>query len=216
MVIQESVTKISWRDCLHSWETAISHGSRRPQTETAGAHQWGKPVVSLRQEGMKPLRKNAGGRKSEQHPYHSHPKPSSVQSAVGSCLLLQLLCEGPIWCPSVMCHPVTHWMKWLTMWGLDFLYLFFIPGLQCWSHCTGYPFADGFCQSCQCLYSTAGVYYSISATLMLLVAILQSKLTISSVPKCMVTVLAPVLTLIFSRYWSKLHFDGQQMWCQTI
>ena len=93
---------------------------------------------------------------------------------------------------------------------------FFIPGLQCWSHCTGYPSADGFCQSCQCLYSTAGVYYSISATLMLLVAILQSKLTISSVSRCMVTVLAPVLTLIFSRYWSKLHFDGQQMWCQTI
>ena len=27
--------------------------------------------------------KNVGGRKSEQHPYHSHPKPSSVQSAVG-------------------------------------------------------------------------------------------------------------------------------------
>ena len=32
---------------------------------------------------MKPQRKNAGGRKSEQHPYHPHPKPSSVQSAVG-------------------------------------------------------------------------------------------------------------------------------------
>ena len=30
-----------------------------------------------------PQRKNAGGRKSEQHPYHPHPKPSSVQSAVG-------------------------------------------------------------------------------------------------------------------------------------
>ena len=82
-MFQESVTKISWRDSLHRRESAISHGSRRPQTETAGAHQWEKPVVSSRQRGIKPQRKNAGGRKSEQHPYHPHPKPSSVQSAVG-------------------------------------------------------------------------------------------------------------------------------------
>ena len=40
-------------------------------------------VVSSRQRGMKPQRKDAGGRKSEQHPYHPHPKPSSVQSAAG-------------------------------------------------------------------------------------------------------------------------------------
>ena len=33
---------------------------------------------------MKPQRKEAGGRKSEQYPNHPHPKPSSVQSAVGS------------------------------------------------------------------------------------------------------------------------------------
>ena len=39
--------------------------------------------LSSRQRGIKPQRKNAGGRKSEQHPYHPHPKPSSVQSAVG-------------------------------------------------------------------------------------------------------------------------------------
>ncbi len=39
--------------------------------------------MSSRQRGIKPQRKNAGGRKSEQHPYHPHPKPSSVQSAVG-------------------------------------------------------------------------------------------------------------------------------------
>ena len=31
---------------------------------------------------MKPKGKKAGGRKSEQHPYHPHPTPSSVQSAV--------------------------------------------------------------------------------------------------------------------------------------
>ena len=39
--------------------------------------------MSLRQRGVKPQRKNAGGRQSEQHPYHPHPKRSSVQSAVG-------------------------------------------------------------------------------------------------------------------------------------
>ena len=32
---------------------------------------------------MKPQRKNAGGRKSEQHPNHPQPEPSSVPSAVG-------------------------------------------------------------------------------------------------------------------------------------
>ena len=49
-------------------ESAISRGSGRPQTETAGAHQREKPVVSSRQRGIKPQSKNAGGRKSEQHP----------------------------------------------------------------------------------------------------------------------------------------------------
>ena len=42
-----------------------------------------KSQLSLRPRGIKPQRKNAGGRKSKQHPYHPHPKPSSVQSAVG-------------------------------------------------------------------------------------------------------------------------------------
>ena len=65
MVLQESVTKISWRDSLNRWESATSHGSRRSQTETAGVHQWEKPVVSSRQRDMKPQRRNAGGRKSK-------------------------------------------------------------------------------------------------------------------------------------------------------
>ena len=39
VVLQESVTRISWRDSSHRRESAISHGSRRLQTETAGAHQ---------------------------------------------------------------------------------------------------------------------------------------------------------------------------------
>ena len=57
MMLQESVTKSSWRESLHRRESAISHGSRRPQTETAGAHQWEKPVVSSRQRGIKLQRK---------------------------------------------------------------------------------------------------------------------------------------------------------------
>ena len=36
---QESVTKISQTDSLQRRESAVSHGSRRPQTGTAGAHQ---------------------------------------------------------------------------------------------------------------------------------------------------------------------------------
>ena len=83
MVLQESVTKISRRVSLHRWVLAIRNGSRRRQTETAGAHQWEKTVVSSRQRGMKPQQKNTVGRKSKQHPYHPHPKLSSVQSAVG-------------------------------------------------------------------------------------------------------------------------------------
>ena len=39
MVLQESVTKISRRVSLHRWVLAIRNGSRRRQTETAGAHQ---------------------------------------------------------------------------------------------------------------------------------------------------------------------------------
>ena len=35
---------------------------------------------------MKQQRKDAGSRKSEQHPNHPEPKPSSVQSVVGSAL----------------------------------------------------------------------------------------------------------------------------------
>ena len=83
VVLQESVTKISWRDSLHRRESTIIHGSMSPQTETAGDHLWEKPAVSSRQRGINTQRKNAGGRKSEQHPCHPHPKPSSVQSAVG-------------------------------------------------------------------------------------------------------------------------------------
>ena len=41
-MLQESVTKTNWRDNLHRQESAISQGSRRPQTETIGAHQWEK------------------------------------------------------------------------------------------------------------------------------------------------------------------------------
>ena len=63
------------------WSIEFSNGSRRPRTETASAHQWGKPVASSRQTERCEAAKE---RRSEQHPYHPQPKPSSVQSAVGS------------------------------------------------------------------------------------------------------------------------------------
>ena len=65
-------------------QAGISHQSR--QQEASDRDRWRsleRKAVTSRQRGMKPQRKNAGGRKSEQHLYHSHPKPSSVQSAVG-------------------------------------------------------------------------------------------------------------------------------------
>ena len=40
--------------------------------------------MSSRQRDKKPQRKNAGGRKREQHPDHPQPKPPPVQSTVGS------------------------------------------------------------------------------------------------------------------------------------
>ena len=43
---------------------------------------------------MKLQRKNAGGRKSEQHPHHPQLKPSPVQSAIGSAHV-----QGPV----IMC-----------------------------------------------------------------------------------------------------------------
>ena len=61
----ESVTKINWRGSLHRRESTISHGSRRPQAKTVNAHQWEKPAISSKQRGMKPQKKDAGGKKSE-------------------------------------------------------------------------------------------------------------------------------------------------------
>ena len=71
-------------------ETACTSGNQ-PSVMAAGGLRprqlalisLGKPVASSRQRGIKPQRKNAGRRKSKQHPYHPHPKPSSVKSAVG-------------------------------------------------------------------------------------------------------------------------------------
>ena len=59
-------------------ETRCRDGNqlRRPQTETAGAHQREPPVTNSRQTSMKPQRKDTGGRKTEQHPIHRQPKTS--------------------------------------------------------------------------------------------------------------------------------------------
>ena len=54
------------------------------KTETVGADQSEKLVISFRQRGMKPQRKDAGDRKSEQRTNHPQPKPLPVQSAAGT------------------------------------------------------------------------------------------------------------------------------------
>ena len=61
----------------------ISCGNRKPHTEIVGVHQWVVPVVSLRQRGIKPQRKDAGGRKraashSSSAQTFAHPKCSRV------------------------------------------------------------------------------------------------------------------------------------------
>ena len=79
--LKESVTNTSWSDSLHRWESAISPGSKKPQTETVGAHQCTKPGVSSRQRCVKPQTRDSASRKSEQYPDHPQPKPSHVQNA---------------------------------------------------------------------------------------------------------------------------------------
>ena len=69
-------------------QAGISHQSW--QLEASDRDSWRSSVsfltvVSSRQRGMKPQRKDVGSRKSEQYPYHPKLKPSSVQSAVGLC-----------------------------------------------------------------------------------------------------------------------------------
>ena len=85
VVLQESVTKISRRDSLHRRESAISHGSTRPQTETAGAHQWEKPVVSLRQRDIKPQRKKPRRQKERAASLPSSSKTFVCPKCSGGC-----------------------------------------------------------------------------------------------------------------------------------
>ena len=44
---------------------------------------------------MKLQRRNAGGKKSEQHPYHPHPKPLCVKSVVG-CAHQESVCTASL------------------------------------------------------------------------------------------------------------------------
>ena len=61
-------------------QAGISHQSW--QQEASDRDSWRSSVRKAICK-FKPQRKNAGGRKSEQRPYHPCPEPSSVQSAVG-------------------------------------------------------------------------------------------------------------------------------------
>ena len=58
-----------------SWQQASDRDSWRSSVTKASCE--------FRQRGIKLQGKNTTGRKSEHHPYHPHPKPPSVQSAVG-------------------------------------------------------------------------------------------------------------------------------------
>ena len=81
-----------WKDSIREW-TGLEFA--KSQRAVENREKWRKLIVKLsvgpqRPSRLrdwwwwwKPQRKNAGGRKSEQHPYHPHPKPSFVQSAVG-------------------------------------------------------------------------------------------------------------------------------------
>ena len=66
-------------------QAGISH--QLWQQEASDRDSWRSSVrkasCESEAERHKAAKKNAGGRKSYQHPYHPDPKPSSVQSAVG-------------------------------------------------------------------------------------------------------------------------------------
>ena len=68
-------------------QAGISHQSW--QQEASDRDSWRSSMRKASCEfeaDIKPQKKKAGGRKSEQHLYHPHPKPSSVQSAVRVCI----------------------------------------------------------------------------------------------------------------------------------
>ena len=67
---QAGISRQSWQQEASdrdSWRSSVRKASCEFETER---HKAAKE-------------KNSGGRKSEQHPYHLHPKPSSAQSVVG-------------------------------------------------------------------------------------------------------------------------------------
>ena len=68
VILQESVTRTSWRSSLQRRESTWWSWQQEASTETVGAHQWEKPVVSSRQRGLKSQMKDAGGRRASSIP----------------------------------------------------------------------------------------------------------------------------------------------------
>ena len=62
---------------LHRWESAISYGSRRPQTKTAGAHQWRKASCEFEAERHKAVKEKRRRQKER-----AASLPSSFQTFV--------------------------------------------------------------------------------------------------------------------------------------
>ena len=75
VVLQESVTKINLRDSLHGRESAISRGSRRPQTQTA--------VVKFEAKRHEAAKERRGRQKERAAPQLPSAQTLPVQSAVG-------------------------------------------------------------------------------------------------------------------------------------
>ena len=101
MVLKVNVTKANWGESMHRRESTIRHSSRRPQTETAGAHQWEKPVVSSRQRGRKgkthchtPARQRATACLSSSARTFACPKWSSVCASRFGLYSHQRACEN--------------------------------------------------------------------------------------------------------------------------
>ena len=75
-----------YKDQLKKHLAQAGIGYQSWQQDASNRDSWRSSVrkasCEFEAERYKTPKKNAGGRKSEQHPYHPHPKPSSVQSAV--------------------------------------------------------------------------------------------------------------------------------------
>ena len=75
---QAGISHQSWQQ-----EASVRDSWRSSVRKTSCEFEAERHTAAKKQHTQKKKKKNAGGRKSVQHPYHPHSKPSSVQNAVG-------------------------------------------------------------------------------------------------------------------------------------